>query len=78
MAISGSGGWIPSVRLRVRGRKVLLDQISHNVPPEVCWHPEHAAAYFIDNPDAYIYVATFRWGGVHYLNDLLRELDLID
>lgn len=78
MAIAGSGGWIPSVRVSLYNRKLVQGSIAHNVPPETCWQPEHAAAYFIDNPHAYIYVSTIRWGGVLYLAELLRELDLID
>lgn len=78
MAIAGSGGWIPSVRVSLWQRKLKQAQIAHNVPPEACWFPEHAAAKFIDDPQAYIYVPIRDGGGLDYLHDLLVELDLID
>lgn len=55
-----------------------MSQISHNVPPEVCWMPEDAAAHFLDDPNAYIYVALVDNGGMGHLHDLLVELDVID
>jgi hypothetical protein len=78
MAIAGSGGWIPSVRVVVRTRKLILCGYMHNVPPEVVFMPLQAAAHFVDKPDAYIYVAVKDEGGTVFLNDLLREMDLID
>lgn len=78
MAIAGSGGWIPSVRVCIRHRTLKQAQIAHNVPQEACWMPEQAAAKFIDDPHAYIYVSIRDGGGLDYLYDLLVELDLID
>jgi hypothetical protein len=66
------------VRVCIHDRTLQLATIAHNVPPSVCWQPEQAAAHFVDDPDAFIYVSTFRWGGVHYLHALLVEMDLID
>lgn len=78
MAIAGSGGWIPSVRVSLQRRKLKLSPPFHNVPPEACWMPEHAAAKFIDDPAAFIYVPVRDGGGLDYLDELLVELDLID
>lgn len=55
----------------------------HNVPREVAWHPEHAAAYFLDRADEGcggpgIYVPLAEWGGTGYLYELLVEVGLID
>lgn len=77
-AISGSGGWIPSARVSLRGRQLELHPPFHNVPPAACWLPEHAAARLIDCPDAFIYVPLRDGGGLDYLHDLLEELDMID
>lgn len=78
MAISGSGGWIPSVRVSLWQRRMKLSPPFHNVPPEAVWMPEQAAARFIDDPNAFIYVPVREGGGLDYLHDLLVELDLID
>ena len=78
MAIAGSGGWISSVRVVVRDRKLILSGYIHNVHPAAVWMPEQAAAHFLDNPAAYIYVPVSQGGGTVYLADLLAELDVID
>lgn len=78
MAISGSGGWIPCVRVSIYKRRLRLAQIAHNVYPSQVWMPEQAAARFVDCPDAYIYVPIRDGGGVEYLHDLLVEMDLIE
>lgn len=78
MAIAGSGGWIPSTRVCVRGRELVRDKPDCNVHPSVVWRPEDAAAYFLDKPNAYIYVPISDFGGVFYLEDLLVELDVVD
>lgn len=78
MAVSGSGGWIPAVRVYIYRRKLVFSGYMHNVPREVIWLPEQAAARFIDCPDAYIYVPTSQDGGTIYLAELLKEVGLID
>ena len=76
MAIAGSGGWIPSVRVSICRRTLKLHPPIHNVPSTVVWMPELAAAHFVDDPDAFIYVPTSEGGGVIYLSELLREMGL--
>lgn len=78
MAISGSGGWVPAVRVSVSRRQLRLSRPIHNVPPEVVWHPEDAAAHFVDDPKAYIYVPVRDHGGTAYLIELLEEMGIID
>lgn len=78
MAIAGNSSYVPAVRVSLYNRKLRLAQIAHNVPREVLWQPLFAAAYFVDNPAAYIYVPTAENGGIHYLHDLLVEMGLID
>ena len=69
---------MPAVRVSIYRRKLRQSSIAHNVPRMVLWQPDDAAAKFIDDPDAYIYVPTMENGGTHYLAALLVELDLID
>jgi len=78
MAIAGSGGWIPSVRVSLRQRQLQLSPPFHNVHPSQVWLPEQAAARFLDCPQAFIYVPVSEHGGLDYLHELLVELDLID
>lgn len=78
MAISGSGGWIPSARVSIRNRQLILHPPFHNVPASVVWMPEQAAAHFIDDPLAYIYVPVSDGGGTVYLCELLVEMGVID
>lgn len=78
MAISGSGGWIPAVRVSLYNRQLRLHPPFHNVDPMVVWLPEQAAAKFVDDPHAFIYVPTSEGGGTMYLAELLEEMDLID
>jgi len=78
MAIAGSGGWIPSVRVSLRQRHLQLSPPFHNVHPSQVWLPEQAAARFIDCPQAFIYVPVSEHGGLDYLHDLLVELGLVD
>ena len=78
MAIAGSGGWIPSVRVSLNHRQLQLSPPFHNVHPSQVWLPEQAAARFIDCPKAFIYVPVSEHGGLDYLHELLVELDLID
>lgn len=78
MAIAGSGGYIPAVRVSIYRRALILHPPIHNVPREVLWMPEQAAARFVDCPNAYLYVPTADEGGTIYLHDLLEEMDMID
>lgn len=83
MAIAGSGGWLPSARVSIHRRQMRLQYPFHNVPREVVWHPEHAAAFFLDRAEdgekhAGIYVPLTEWGGTEYLYELLVEVGLID
>lgn len=56
----------------------MLGKPFHNVHPLVVWQPEYAAAHFVDDPKAYIYVPLADNGGVQYLSELLVEMDIID
>ena len=76
MAISGAGGWIPSVRVSLHNRTMILSPPIHNVPPNQVFMPEQAAAYFFDNPKAFIYVPVGENGGTIYLAELLEEMGL--
>lgn len=76
MAISGAGGWIPSVRVSLYNRTLILSPPIHNVPPSQIFMPEQAAAYFVDNPKAFIYVPVGEGGGTIYLAELLEEMEL--
>lgn len=78
MAIAGNSSYVPAVRVCLYERRLVQSSIAHNVPRQVLWQPEQAAARFVDEPRAYIYVPTMEGGGVHYLADLLVEMDLID
>ncbi len=78
MAIAGNSAYVPAVRVCIRNRGLKLCPPIHNVPKQVLWMPEQAAAHFIDNPKAYIYVPTSDHGGTVYLAELLQELDMID
>ena len=78
MAIAGNSSYIPAVRVSIYRRALILHPPIHNVPREVLWMPEQAAARFVDCPDAYLYVPTSDEGGTIYLSDLLEELDMID
>lgn len=78
MAISGSGGWTPSVRCTIYNRKLKLGGPIHNVPKSVTHHPEVAAAILELNHKAFIYVPVAEDGGTVYLNELLIEKGLVD
>lgn len=78
MAIAGNSSYIPAVRVCIYDRQLKLCPPFHNVPREVLWMPEQAAARFVDCPDAYIYVPTSDGGGTIYLSELLEEMDMID
>ena len=78
MAIEGEGGRIPSVRVYIYRRQLELSPPIHNVPTRMVWMPEQAAARFIDDPTAYIYVPTGEQGGTVYLSALLKEMGIID
>lgn len=78
MAIAGSGGWTPSVRVCIYNRRLVLSGCIHNVPAKVVWLPEKAAAKFAEDPKAYIYVPTSDDGGTVHLAKLLQEMGLID
>ena len=78
MAIAGNSSYVPAVRVCIYQRRLRQSQIAHNVPRSVLWQPDDAAARFIDDPKAFIYVPTMENGGTHYLAALLVELDMID
>lgn len=78
MAIAGNSSYIPAVRVSLYQRKLKLSYPIHNVPREVLWMPEQAAARFIDCPNDFIYVAISEGGGIYFLHDLLVEDGLID
>lgn len=78
MAIGGNSSYIPAVRVSIWNRKLKLSGPIHNVPREVLWMPEQAAARFLDCPQAFIYVPVAEQGGTVYLDELLRELGEID
>jgi hypothetical protein len=77
MAISGSGGWTPSVRVSVRNGKMKLGGPIHNVPKSATHLPLTALEKFIDNPKSYIYVAVADEGGTVELDRLLREHGIV-
>lgn len=78
MAISGSGGWTPSVRVFIYNRKLTLSGFIHNVPKSVTYPPEVAAQKFVENPDAIFYATVAEDGGTVRLAYLLEELGLVD
>lgn len=78
MAIGGNSSYIPAVRVSIVRRKLKLSGPIHNVPKEVIWMPEQAAARFLDCPQAFIYVPVSEQGGTVYLDELLRELGEVD
>lgn len=78
MAISGSGGWTPSVRCTIYRRKLKLTGPIHNVPKSVTHHPEAAAELLVQDHRAFIYVPVAEDGGTVRLNEILVEKGLVD
>lgn len=78
MAISGSGGWTPSVRCFIYNRQLKLGGPIHNVPKSETHSPHLALTLFIENPKAYIYVPVADDGGTVRLAELLLEEGMID
>lgn len=76
MAIAGNSTYIPAVRVSLHNRRLKLWPPIHNVPREVLWYPEVAAAMFVDDPNAFLYVPTSDEGGTIYLAELLEEMGL--
>lgn len=77
MAISGSGGWTPSVRVVVRKGRLVLNPPIHNVPKSVTHPPDIAVEILSVNPMAYIYVPVGDEGGTWRLNELLKERGIV-
>ena len=44
MAVSGSGGWIPSTRVRIRNAELISAEYTQNVPREIVETDINAAA----------------------------------
>lgn len=78
MAIAGSGGWKPSVRVSIIKRKMVLASIAHNVPPSVARTAAEAALEFKENPKAFPYVNLREGGGTGELYVILVKIGLID
>lgn len=77
MAISGAGGWPPSVRVSIRNKE-LRQGICHNVPPEVAKTAEQAAAILIADPKDMPYVLKEELSELWYrlyLADLIEPLN---